>query len=85
MKRLGSIELLTIKKAKNIIGRTEWDLACIKQMNPDAKYYHCNETLRVEFYSQQWILERCNRHTVFLVNVIIQLRDFINCLRRCHY
>ncbi len=81
MKRLGSIELLTIKKAKNIIGRTEWDLACIKQMNPDAKYYHCNETLRVEFYSQQWILERCNRHTVFFSQCHYPIKGFHQLLK----
>lgn len=65
MEKRGKIEIQAIKMAKHCIGRTDWDLACVMQINPLINYYVCNETLRVEFYSGQWSLERCQRHTIF--------------------
>lgn len=65
MKDTGKYEKEVIYKAQNVIGRTDWDLACIKQLNPKAKYYHCNETLRKEFYQKRWTVNRCQRKTIF--------------------
>lgn len=62
----GLIEIEAIKKTQHIIGRTTWDYACTKQINPSANYYFCNETLRGEFYKHKWTLENCERHTIFM-------------------
>lgn len=35
----------------NFMGRTSWDQAWTKALNPNAKYFHVNETLRDVFYS----------------------------------
>ena len=64
--RGNNIELPTIKKAKHIIGRTEWDQAQTWAINPKAEYHFCNEILRNEFYTGKWEYQKCNKHTIFL-------------------
>ena len=47
------------------IGRTQWDEAHTRRMNPTANYYHCDEMLRPIFYETRWKLAQCNRHTIY--------------------
>ena len=46
----GRAEIETLKKAKNISGRTDWDRETCLQINHFLNYYYCNETLRPSFY-----------------------------------
>lgn len=62
----GKLEIEALKKVKYVIGRTTWDKACAYQINPDAKYYHCNETLRDEFYKHTWDINQCEKHSIFV-------------------
>lgn len=62
----GKNEIEAIKKTNHIIGRTTWDKACISQINPNAKYYFCNETLREEFYKHEWNIDKCEKYSLFL-------------------
>lgn len=62
----GKNEVKALKKTNHIIGRTTWDKACSKQINPEAKYHFCNETLREEFYRYQWNINNCEKHSIFL-------------------
>lgn len=62
----GKFEVEAIKKVNYIIGRTDWDKACIQQINYNAKYYFCNETLRKSFYSQKWNITKCKRNSIFV-------------------
>ncbi len=59
-------EIGAIQKTQHIIGRTTWDKACVMQINPVAKYYHCNEILRDEFYKHKWDLGKCERYSIFV-------------------
>lgn len=61
-----SIEIPMIKKAKHIIGRTEWDKSHTWAINPNARYHFCNEILRNEFYTGCWKYSNCEKHTLFL-------------------
>lgn len=65
MKR-GVFEIEALQKVKHIIGRTIWDRACAYQINPDAQYHFCNETLRDEFYKHTWEIEKCEKHSIFV-------------------
>ena len=65
-KRGKKVEIPMIKKTMHIIGRTKWDKAHTWAINPDAKYYHCDEILRDEFYSGNWEYKSCKKHTIFL-------------------
>lgn len=62
----GVFEIETIKVIKNIIGRTEWDYVCTKEINPSSKYYLCNESLRDSFYEGEWKYSNCERCSVFM-------------------
>ena len=62
----GKNEIKSLQKTKHIIGRTTWDKACSSQINPEAKYHFCNETLREEFYKHQWEVNNCEKHSIFL-------------------
>jgi len=56
-----------IKKAGNVIGRTEWDKAHTKAINKSVVYYHCDEILRGEFYvAKKWDINNIKRNTIFL-------------------
>ena len=41
MEKQGKEEIFTLKKAKHCIGRTDWDYACAKQINPKIQYHFC--------------------------------------------
>jgi len=62
----GAFEIEVLQKIKHIIGRTTWDRACTYQINPDAKYHFCNETLRDEFYKHSWDINNCEKHSIFV-------------------
>lgn len=64
----GEYERAAIKRARHIIGRTTWDRANVKQINPQAEYHLCNETLRPSFYSGVWEYEKCEKHSIFAGN-----------------
>lgn len=65
MEKQGKEEIFTLKKAKHCIGRTDWDYACAKQINPKIQYHFCNETLRPRFYESEWNYEECKKNTLF--------------------
>lgn len=62
----GKNETKALENTNHIIGRTTWDKACSSQINPWAKYHFCNETLRKEFYSHKWELNKCEKYSIFL-------------------
>ena len=72
--RKGEHEVQTIKNVKHIIGRTDWDRACAEQINPDAKYHFCNETLRDSFYEHSWDISKCKKHSIFISQAGYQIK-----------
>lgn len=64
--RRGKYEIKLLTELTHIIGRTDWDYACVRQYNEKALYYHCNETLREVFYGVEWNLRDCEKHTLFM-------------------
>jgi glycosyltransferase involved in cell wall biosynthesis len=50
------------------MGRTAWDRAHLRSVNPSAKYYHVGEILRRDFKEYCWNISRCERHTVVYTN-----------------
>jgi len=59
-------EIRAIENAYSIIGRTEWDRACVSQINKNATYYHCDEVLRQSFYHNRWEMEKCEKGRIFI-------------------
>lgn len=62
----GQKEIGYIKSIKNVIGRTDWDEACVKAINTDINYYFCNEILRPSFYTKKWDYTKCDKYSIFM-------------------
>jgi len=62
----GKYEEEAIKSVKHIIGRTDWDKACVKRLNPEVNYHYCSETMRKPFFENRWNFETCQKHSIFL-------------------
>ena len=66
MKENGCCEVETLQLARYAIGRTTWDYASTKQINPMIKYNFCNEILREEFYQHVWDINKCEKFSIFI-------------------
>lgn len=63
------------KREKEIIagnhffmGRTEWDRAYLRAINPSANYYHENRILREAFWEGRWEIGQIRRHRIVFTN-----------------
>ena len=65
LKNRAKYEKEIVSKVKNVIGRTTWDRACVKAINPEVKYYTGEENLRECFFKDKWNIENIDRHTIF--------------------
>ena len=72
----GKYEMEALGKVGHIIGRTDWDRACTMEINPNAKYHFCNETLRKEFYTGQWNYDKCDKHSIFVSQMYPSIKGF---------
>lgn len=72
----GAYEKKIVEVVQHVIGRTFWDEACVKLINPNVKYHFNNETLREEFYSSQWNYEECEKHSIFVSQSHYPIKGF---------
>lgn len=49
-------EQRVLSQCKVVVGRTDWDKRIMKIFASQAKYYHCDELMRAEFYNYNWQL-----------------------------
>lgn len=68
IKRKAKRETEIISKNKCFMGRTEWDRAYIRSINPSAYYHHGGEILRNEFWQDQWSINGIKRHSIIFTN-----------------
>lgn len=59
-------EIPMIKAAKYVMGRTTWDYACVKQINPDVHYFYCGEILNDIYHNRVWDVQKVKQHTIFV-------------------
>ena len=62
----GKQEAEIIRTTGNITGRTRFDREETAKINPKAKYFAMNETMRPEFYSGSWQAKKCEPYSIFL-------------------
>lgn len=62
----GKYEAEAIRGCANITGRTRFDREGTERINPRARYFAMNETMRPAFYEGAWSLEGCEEHSIFL-------------------
>jgi glycosyltransferase involved in cell wall biosynthesis len=70
------LEKKIIKGNDNFIGRTLFDKEYLYKINPQARYYHCNELLRSPFYSAQWGQHGINKYSIFAPSAHYPLKGF---------
>lgn len=61
----GEHEILALKNAGHITGRTTWDRECTKKVC-HGEYHFMNETLRSPFYEGKWKKESCEPYSIFV-------------------
>ncbi len=74
--RRGALEVQALRKARHVIGRTDWDEACTRAIQPGVQYHFCNETLREPFYQGQWRYEQCRKHRIFASSCAYPVKGF---------
>ncbi len=62
----GKREAEVIAGCGNITGRTVFDRKGTEKINPRAKYFPMDETMRKEFYAGEWRMEACEPYSIFL-------------------
>lgn len=72
--RRGNYENMSLQKVMHVMGRTEWDKACVRLVNPKCQYHFSNETLRSPFYFDSWKYGNCNPHTIFVSQASLPLK-----------
>lgn len=60
LKKMKDRELRNFKFSKYIIGRTDWDRRVTSVLSPGRIYYHCEESLRDQFYTERRIFPSNN-------------------------
>jgi len=58
LKRRSGNESKILKKCNHVIGRTAWDKRMMTILAPNARYFHCEEMLRKEFFEHTWCMPR---------------------------
>jgi glycosyltransferase involved in cell wall biosynthesis len=58
------------------IGRTLWDRAHTRRLNPKSQYYHCDELIRQPFYDAQWDISKIKRHSIFASSASYPIKGF---------
>ena len=77
MAKAGALERKSLSAVHNVIGRTDWDYACVKSINPDTDYFHCNEILRPSFYEgKKWDFLYCEKHSIFVSQCSYPIKGF---------
>lgn len=72
----GEREKEVLKLCQNVTGRTAFDKDAAKRMNPQAKYFFMNETMRGEFYEGKWNYGTCEKHRIFFSQADYPLKGF---------
>ena len=74
----GKYEIESLKMARHVIGRTDWDEACVKAINPQIRYHVCDEILRESFYENagRWKYENCQQHSIFVSQASYPIKGF---------
>lgn len=67
-------EINSIKHTPFFMGRTDWDKRIVSLINPNAKYFHCEEALRESFIknSEQWHFKEDQSPKVIVTTISAQ-------------
>lgn len=59
------VEKAAYRHCKYYFGRTDMDKRAVLLFSPKAKYFHCDEVMRREFYEDKWYKERTEKIIIY--------------------
>ena len=59
-------EKKALEAIKHVTGRTKFDYEAVKKINPSIVYYSMNETMRNDFYNDEWDSNKTRPHSIFV-------------------
>lgn len=63
-----AVEKQVLRRAKYIIGGSEWGNSVAKAVNPNCTAFDCNLILRDSFYTDdRWSPESCEQHSIYIL------------------
>jgi glycosyltransferase involved in cell wall biosynthesis len=74
--RRALVERDILRGMKHVIGRTLWDRAHVRKINPAAQYHHCDELLRPPFYAVSRNPEQFRRFSIYAPTASYPLKGF---------
>jgi L-malate glycosyltransferase len=74
--RRALIEGDILRGMNHICGRTLWDRAHVREINPSAQYHHCDELLRPPFYAARRDLAKFRRFSIYAPTASYPLKGF---------
>lgn len=79
----GRYEIESIRKVSHVMGRTDWDRACVEAIHPGIQYHFCKEILKDIFYENagKWKEKSCRRHSIFVSQASYPVKGFHYFLR----
>lgn len=72
----GEREKESIALTGHVTGRTQFDKDAALEINPGVQYHPMNETMRSCFYTGNWSLESCKKHSIFFSQADYPLKGF---------
>lgn len=77
-KERGKYEKKLLQKVYHVVGRTDWDTACVLRINPQLNYYRCGEILRNIFYNKDnnWNADKCEKYSIFISQAGYAVKGF---------
>ncbi len=66
---------------KYFAGRTQFDRSFVLNYNSTARYFKANETLRDDFYNEEWDINHIDRYSIYISSFTNPLKGFHVLLR----
>ena len=75
-RRRAKVENSILSGLSHVIGRTFWDHAHVLQINPKARYYHCDEVLRPAFYESNRSSLNIKKFSIYVSTASYPIKGF---------
>lgn len=72
----GKNETYLLKNVRYVMGRTFWDKAHSLEINSDLQYFHCNESVRPEFFEHEWTWDGAEKYSIFVTQAGYPIKGF---------
>lgn len=68
-KKTANREKKIFQQCKYFMGRTDWDRRITSVLSPNSKYFHCDEIIRPQFYSHNWMAKKDKTNYIIITTI----------------